>query len=53
MSAFRRHWIWLLALAVLLAFPFLFYDWTKGRHSGFVLTLMSCLLYTSDAADEL
>ena len=24
-----------------LAFPFLFFDWSKGRHSGFVLTLMS------------
>jgi branched-chain amino acid transport system permease protein len=41
MTALRRHWVWLLALVVLLAFPFLFYDWTKGRHSGFVLTLMS------------
>lgn len=41
----RRHWPsllpWLLVLAVLLAIPFLFYDWSKGRHSGFVLTLMS------------
>jgi branched-chain amino acid transport system permease protein len=36
-----RHWVWLLALAILLAFPFLFFDWTKGRHSGFALTLMS------------
>lgn len=41
MSLFRRNWLWLLALAILLAFPFLFYDWTKGRHSGFALTLMS------------
>ena len=41
MNMLRRHWPWLLVLVVLLAFPFLFYDWTKGRHSGFVLTLMS------------
>ncbi len=37
MTMLRRHWLWLLALVVLLAFPFLFYDWTKGRHSGFAL----------------
>ena len=41
MSMLHRHWLWLLILAILLAFPFLFYDWSKGRHSGFVLTLMS------------
>jgi len=41
MNMVRRHWPWLLVLVVLLAFPFLFYDWSKGRHSGFVLTLMS------------
>jgi len=41
MTLLRRNWPWLLALVVLLAFPFLFYDWTRGRHSGFVLTLMS------------
>jgi branched-chain amino acid transport system permease protein len=41
MTLLRRNWPWLLALVVLLAFPFLFYDWTKGRHSGFALTLMS------------
>ena len=41
MNMLRRHWPWILALVVLLAIPFLFYDWGKGRHSGFVLTLMS------------
>jgi len=25
---------WLLVAVILLAFPFLFYDWSKGRHSG-------------------
>ena len=37
----RRNWLWLFAAIVLLAFPFLFYDWAKARHSGFALTLMS------------
>lgn len=41
MTLLRRNWPWLLALVALLAFPFLFYDWTRGRHSGFALTLMS------------
>jgi branched-chain amino acid transport system permease protein len=41
MTIQRRHWIWILAFVVLLAFPYLFYDWSKGRHSGFALTLMS------------
>jgi branched-chain amino acid transport system permease protein len=41
MSMLRRHWPWLLAFVVLLALPFLFYDWSKGRHSGFALILLS------------
>ena len=41
MSMLRRHWPWLLVLIVLLALPFLFYDWSKGRHSGFALILLS------------
>ena len=41
MNMLRRHWPWLLVLIVLLALPFLFYDWSRGRHSGFVLTLLS------------
>jgi branched-chain amino acid transport system permease protein len=41
MNLLRRHWLWLLAFIILLAIPFLFFDWSKGRHSGFVLTLMS------------
>src|SRR5262249_43545892 len=41
MNLLRRHWLWLAAFVVLLAIPFLFFDWSKGRHSGFVLTLMS------------
>src|SRR3954452_10899232 len=41
MSMLRKHWPWLLVFVVLLALPFLFYDWAKGRHSGFALILMS------------
>ena len=41
MNMLRRHWPWLLAFIVLLALPFLFYDWSKGRHSGFALILLS------------
>src|SRR5256885_15841203 len=41
MTMLRRHWPWLLAAVILLAFPFLFYDWSRGRHSGFALTLLS------------
>lgn len=37
----RRHWMWLAAVVVMLAVPWLFFDWSKGRHSGFVLTMMS------------
>src|SRR5260221_13368925 len=37
----RRHWPWIFAFIILLAIPFLFYAWGKGRHSGFVLTLTS------------
>jgi branched-chain amino acid transport system permease protein len=37
----RRALPWLIAVAVMLLVPWLFYDWSKGRHSGFVLTMMS------------
>jgi branched-chain amino acid transport system permease protein len=36
-----RLWPWLLALAVSLALPWLFYDWHHGRHSGFMLSMLS------------
>jgi branched-chain amino acid transport system permease protein len=37
----RQYWPWaaLLLLAVIL--PWLFYDWSKGRHAGFIVSLMS------------
>src|SRR5262249_4854024 len=37
----RQHWPWLLALAVALALPWLFYDWSRARHSGFVVAMLS------------
>ena len=37
----RRHALWLALPVLMLAIPFLFYDFDRGRHSGFVLTLMS------------
>jgi branched-chain amino acid transport system permease protein len=37
----RRNWPWLVAIAVMLIVPWFFYDWNRGRHSGFVLTMMS------------
>ncbi len=40
-SFLRRHWMWFALLVIMLAVPFLFYDWSRGRHSGFALTLMS------------
>ena len=37
----RRHGPWLLALAVALALPWLFYDWSRARHSGFGVVMLS------------
>ncbi|HXJ77278.1 MAG TPA: branched-chain amino acid ABC transporter permease [Candidatus Methylomirabilis sp.] len=37
----RRHGPWFLALAVALALPWLFYDWSRARHSGFVVAMLS------------
>ena len=37
----RRHWPWLAALAIALALPWLSYDWTRARHSGFGVAMLS------------
>jgi branched-chain amino acid transport system permease protein len=37
----RRQWPWLAVLAVALVVPWFFYDWTAGRHSGFVVAMLS------------
>ena len=36
-----RQWPWLAALAVAVAVPWLFYDWATGRHSGFMVAMLS------------
>lgn len=40
-SALRQNWLWIAILVIAIALPWLFYDWEKGRHSGFLLTMMS------------
>ena len=37
----RDRWLWLLAVVVALALPWLFFNWSTGRHSGFVLIMLS------------
>ena len=37
----RRPWLWIAAIAVAVLVPWLFFDWTKGRHSGFAVTMLS------------
>src|SRR5262249_18407598 len=37
----RSHWLWLAAVAIALALPWLFFNWSTGRHSGFVLIMLS------------
>lgn len=40
-AAAIRLWPWVLALAVAIVLPWLFYDWARGRHSGFMLSMLS------------
>ncbi|GAA4400653.1 branched-chain amino acid ABC transporter permease [Quisquiliibacterium transsilvanicum] len=40
-QTFERRWYWWFGLAIALVLPWIFYNWTDGRHSGFSLTLMS------------
>jgi branched-chain amino acid transport system permease protein len=35
------HWPWLALLALAVLVPWLFFDWSKGRHTGFVVSLLS------------
>jgi branched-chain amino acid transport system permease protein len=37
----RRQWPWLTTLALALVVPWFFFDWTTGRHSGFVVAMLS------------
>jgi branched-chain amino acid transport system permease protein len=40
-SFLRRNWVWFAVLALMLVLPHLFYDFGRGRHSGFAITLLS------------
>ena len=37
----RRNWIWFVLVIATAILPWLFYDWNTGRHSGFLLTMLS------------
>lgn len=37
----RRNVLWMVLLLAAIGLPWLFYDWTTGRHSGFLLTMLS------------
>ena len=37
----RRQWPWLAALAFALMLPWFSYDWSTGRHSGFIVSMLS------------
>jgi len=37
----RRQWPWLAALAFALVVPWFSYDWSTGRHSGFIVSMLS------------
>ncbi len=36
-----RHWPWVVALAVAVLLPWMFYDWAHHRQSGFVISMLS------------
>ena len=40
-SFLRRQWPWLAALAFAVIVPWFSFDWTTGRHSGFVVSMLS------------
>src|SRR4249919_3838745 len=37
----RSPWVWLLVVLIAVALPWLFFNWSTGRHSGFVLIMLS------------
>ena len=40
-TAARRYWPYAALLAFTIVLPWLFYDWSKARHAGFVVSLLS------------
>jgi branched-chain amino acid transport system permease protein len=39
--ALGRYWPWLALFALAVLVPWFFFDWSKGRHTGFVVSLLS------------
>jgi len=37
----RRNWIWFVLVIATAILPWFVYDWNTGRHSGFLLTMLS------------
>ena len=37
----RGHWPWLVTLAFALVLPWFSFDWSTGRHSGFIVSMLS------------
>ena len=46
----RRHWPWPAAIVAALLLPWLFFDWSTHRHSGFALTMLSEIGLMSEGA---
>jgi branched-chain amino acid transport system permease protein len=40
-GAFGKSWLWIAAIGFALLLPWCFYDFSTGRHSGFVLSMLS------------
>jgi branched-chain amino acid transport system permease protein len=38
---FKQGWVWIAALVIAIAAPWAFYNYSTGRHSGFVLSMLS------------
>jgi branched-chain amino acid transport system permease protein len=36
-----KHWLWIAAIVIAIAVPWAFYNFHTGRHSGFVLSMLS------------
>src|SRR3984893_14438946 len=36
-----QSWLWFIALLVAIAMPWVFYNYHTGRHSGFVISMLS------------
>jgi len=40
-AAARRYWPYIALLVFMIVLPWLFYDWSRARHAGFVVSLLS------------